>query len=76
VAQVLACWVDEHGHVYLHTHMGFGLVHSLDVVWAAEALEQGVWPLQEGLKYTWPQQFGFVMSPENTQNPTRKSDPP
>lgn len=75
VAQVRACLVDEQGHVYLNTQMGFGLVHSLDVGWAAEALEQGVWPMQEGLKHALPHQYAFVMSPENTQTPIHKPNP-
>lgn len=74
VAQVLACLVDEQGHVYLQTNRGFGLVHSLDVGWAAEALEQGLWSLQEGKKNEWPKQFGFVVSPQNTQNQTHGPD--
>ncbi len=35
--------VDEVGRLYLDTDIGFGLVHSLDVQIAADAIEQGLW---------------------------------
>ena len=56
-----AAWLDEQGRLYLETPLGPGLVHSLDVLAASEALEQGAWPgvaaLQElswdGLRQRW-----------------------
>ena len=62
--QVLACLVDEMGHVYLHTKMGFGLVHSLDVGLVAEAVEQGIWTLETCQAMDLPKRFGFVISPQ------------
>jgi hypothetical protein len=61
---VLACLVDEQGRVYLHTPLGLGLVHSLDVGLAAEALEAGEWTLQECKAQELPQRYGFVLSPQ------------
>ena len=61
---VLACLTDEHGRVYLHTPRGLGLVHTLDVGLAAEALEAGVWTLQECASQSLPDRFGFVLSPQ------------
>lgn len=42
-AQVQQVWLDEAGHLYLYTDIGLGLVHSLDVGAAAQALEAGEW---------------------------------
>jgi hypothetical protein len=62
-AQVLSAWLDEQGRLFLHTDMGFGLVHSQDMLLAAEALERGDWPLHHGKAHEFPAQFGFVLSP-------------
>ncbi len=64
--QVIACMVDEVGRVYLHTTIGFGLVHTLDVAWLAEAIEQGRWKPEDCLSQTLPERFGFVISPQET----------
>jgi len=58
------CWVDETGRVYLLTDLGFGLVHSQDVVLAADAVERGLWVPQDVLQQELPTRFGFVKSPE------------
>lgn len=63
--QVLACLVDEAGRVYLHTPLGLGLVHTLDVAQVADALEMGLWALQECRAAELPQRYGFVVSPQN-----------
>jgi hypothetical protein len=57
------CFVDEQGRVYLETDLGFGLVHTLDVAAAAEAIEQGLWVPQEIASDELPKQFGYVTSP-------------
>lgn len=63
-AQVLACLVDEAGRVYLETDIGFGLVHTQDVMAASDALEQGRWPgAIEVEASTLPSRYGYVMSP-------------
>ena len=61
---VLACLTDEQGRVYLHTPLGLGLVHTLDVGLAAEALEAGTWALQTCEAHALPQRYGFVLSPQ------------
>ena len=65
--QVLACHVDEQGHVYLQTSLGFGLVHSLDVGLVADAVEQGIWQPDDCLANALPSRFGFVLSPQAQQ---------
>ena len=62
-AQVQACVLDELGHVYLSTDIGFGLVHTQDVGLAAEAVESGEWVPQAMLMHELPRRFGFVKSP-------------
>lgn len=66
VTQVLACLVDEKGRVYLQTSGGFGLVHTLDVGWVAEAIEKGLWAPEDCLSCELPARFGFVVSPQQT----------
>ncbi|MFM7025119.1 MAG: DUF2946 family protein [Limnohabitans sp.] len=63
-AQVLDCLVDEDGRLYLHTTLGFGLVHTLDVVVAADLIESGQWTLGECRREELPRRFGYVTSPE------------
>jgi hypothetical protein len=46
-AQARGCVLDELGRLYLDTDIGFGLVHSLDVHHAADAIEQGLWQPRE-----------------------------
>jgi len=64
VLQVLGVWVDEFGHVYIQSPMGVGLVHSLDVIHAAEQIEQGHWTLQTLQHHELETRFGFCRSPQ------------
>jgi hypothetical protein len=61
------CYVDEAGRVYLQTDIGFGLVHTQDVLMAAQFVEQGVWQPQEVQSQTLAQRFGFITSPKVIQ---------
>jgi Protein of unknown function (DUF2946) len=63
-AQVLTAWVDEHGRLFLHTDLGFGLVHSLDMEAASNALEAGLWPLHEAVFADLPARFGYCLKPQ------------
>ena len=64
VQQVL---MDEQGRLYLAMPQGLGMVHSMDMLDAANALEQESWPsVQEVNSASLPHQFGYVMSPENS----------
>jgi hypothetical protein len=66
-ARVQRCVVDEHGRVYLETDAGFGLVHTLDMTHAADAIEQGLWVPGEVLAHDLPTRFGYVRSPQSLQ---------
>lgn len=41
--QAEACWLDEQDRLFVATPLGLGLVHSMDMLEAAQAVEQGLW---------------------------------
>lgn len=55
--------VDELGRLYLDTDLGFGVVHTLDMEAASDAVEQGVWTPVTMRAAELPGRFGFVASP-------------
>jgi hypothetical protein len=55
--------VDENGRVYLDTTRGLGLVHTLDVARAAQALEMGRWILEDAAAQELPVRYAFELSP-------------
>ena len=61
------CIVDEFGCVYLETELGFGLVHTADMLLAADALERGLWVAIQIPRRQLPQRFGYVRSPAKAQ---------
>ena len=67
-AHVSGAWLDEQGRLYLQSDVGFGLVHTQDMVVAAEAVEQGVWVPQELPAIELPGRFGFELSPATRQS--------
>jgi hypothetical protein len=67
VAQWQAGLLDELGRLYLQTDTGFGLVHSMDVGQAADAIEQGLWTFEDVQAAGLPARFGYVMSPQLQQ---------
>jgi hypothetical protein len=58
-----ACLLDAEGRVYLATPLGVGLVHTLDVGLAAEAVEQGRWNPEDVRADDLSARYGFVASP-------------
>ncbi len=61
------CVLDEAGYVYLETELGFGLVHTNDMLLAADAIERGLWVGQDILRAELPKRFGYVRSPQKAQ---------
>ena len=59
-----ACWLDEHGRLFLSTDRGLGIVHSQDVLDAANAIEAGLWAPREARFAELPQRFGYRLSPQ------------
>ena len=63
-AQASACLLDAEGRVYLNSSLGLGLVHTLDTGLVADAIEQGIWQVEEVAADSLPARCGFVRSPE------------
>ena len=65
VAQaVRSVWMDEQGRLFIDTDAGFGVVRSLDMDVAADALEAGGWDVQECTFAEMPQRFGYLLRPQ------------
>lgn len=62
-AKPVNCLLDETGRLFLECDLGFGLVHTQDVAQAAEAIEQGLWTVEEVAAGDLAARFGFVRSP-------------
>jgi len=62
-ALLFQCFMDEKGWPYLHTNLGFGLVHTQDVATLADAIEKQHWTVHELLHTELPQRFGYQISP-------------
>lgn len=62
-ARVDSCWLDETGHLYLATDLGFGLVHTLDMTLAAEAVEARRWTPQDCIAAELPSTHGYLRRP-------------
>lgn len=76
LATVERCLVDESGHLYLFGPGGFGLVHSQDMLHAADCIERGQWPDPDSAKRAdLPSRFGFVRSPSDSVRPANLADP-
>jgi hypothetical protein len=70
-AQVRECVLDELGRLYLDGDIGFGLVHTLDMELAADAIEAGRWTPQERRAEELPDRYGFVRSPASKEKAGR-----
>ena len=66
-AQYRQCFADELGWLYCLTSAGIGLVHTQDVATAADAIEQGLWSVQDTLRAQLSVQYHFVTSPQARQ---------
>ena len=63
----LAPWLDENGRLFLDSEHGLGIVHTLDMLEAARAVELGLWSPDELPFAQMPQRFGYVLSPQQAQ---------
>ncbi|MFI5444037.1 DUF2946 family protein [Polaromonas sp. UC242_47] len=66
-ARAQRCVLDEQGRLYLETDIGFGLVHTQDMMHAADAVERGLWVPQEAEVLALPARYGYVTSPQALQ---------
>ena len=62
-------WLDEQGRLFLDTAIGFGLVHTLDMGAAAQAVEAGAWVPREMRWADMPARFGYVLAPQPPGGP-------
>ena len=62
-AQARSAWLDDEGRLYLDTDIGFGIVHSQDMLDAAQAVEAGAWQPQHLAAANAPVQFQFQRDP-------------
>ena len=65
-AQYKSAWLDEHGRLFLATDLGLGVVHTLDMEAASQAVESGLWQVQDVKFGELPARFGYVLSPQRT----------
>ena len=61
---VQRCLLDEAGRLYLVTGLGLGLVHTSDMVQAADEVERGRWHPEPVAADSLPQHWAFVRSPQ------------
>ncbi len=66
-AAVRSAWLDEIGRLFLDTDIGYGLVHTLDMGLAAQAVEAGAWQPAELPFAQMPARFGYVLQPQAEQ---------
>lgn len=60
-----ATWLDEQGRLFAVAAAGFGIVHSLDVALALQAIEAGRWPAPQTMPFdAMPARFGYRQSPQ------------
>ena len=72
--QTQACqtFCDDEGRLYAASLLGLGLVHSLDVVVAADLIGHAAWPAPETVPAVDLQaRFGYVRSPGNSARQLR-----
>ena len=62
-ARVQAAWLDERGRLFLQADLGFGLVHSMDMGIAAQAVDAGDWQPAEMPFEEMPRHFGYTLKP-------------
>jgi hypothetical protein len=62
-------WLDEQGRLFLATDAGLGLVRSLDMDAAADAVGNGTWAPQPISFAELPVRYGYQLSPQKLQPP-------
>jgi Protein of unknown function (DUF2946) len=65
-ARFESAWLDERGRLFVATDLGLGVVHTLDMEAAADAVEAGRWSPTETRFDTLPGRFGFNLKPSST----------
>ena len=63
LVQYQKSWLDDAGWLYLETDLGFGLVHSMDMLQAVQKIESEEWVPCNIAKQDLQSRFGFCLSP-------------
>jgi hypothetical protein len=63
--------VAETGRLFIATDIGLGVVHTLDMETAADAIEQGHWTVTDLRGADLPQRFGHCLSPQAQAEPKK-----
>jgi hypothetical protein len=61
-----SAWLDEEGRLFLATALGLGIVHTLDMELASEAIERNDWTPREIRFEELPARFGYRLRPQPT----------
>ena len=62
-ARYEAALLDEAGRLFVATDLGLGLVHTLDMAAAGEAVASGAWQVEEVRFAALPARYGYRLSP-------------
>jgi hypothetical protein len=63
-AAVQSAWLDEQGRLFLNGDLGYGIVHTLDMQCASDAVEQGAWAPTTIAFEEMPRRFGYCLKPQ------------
>lgn len=63
-ARFESAWLDEHDRLFIATDLGLGIVHTLDMEAAADAVEHGDWAPEHSTVDALAERFGHVLSPQ------------
>jgi hypothetical protein len=66
-AEVRSAWLDETGRLFLDSDIGFGIVHTQDMLDAARAIEAGLWQPTTLAFAEMPARFDYLLSPQGAQ---------
>ncbi len=70
-ATARSAWLDEHGRLFVDSDIGFGLVHTLDMHEAVQAVESGRWQPRSLPFAEMAARFGHVLSPQRLRAAAR-----
>jgi hypothetical protein len=62
-ARYEAALLDEAGRLFVATDLGLGLVHTLDMAAAGDAVASGAWQVEEVRFAALPARYGYLLSP-------------
>ena len=68
-ARFESAWLDEAGRLFLATELGLGIVHTLDMGLAADAVEAALWSPTEARFEDLVRDFGYRLKPAPTPTP-------